>query len=169
MADPGRPTKLTPDRHRLIVELLESGNSQATAAQAAGVHPATLQRWLARGRPDDPDAPDTPDDDTEPYRSLWHAVEEARARAEATMVVMIRRAGATDWRAAAWFLERSRPQEWGRSTRLEHVGDGGGPVMLDHTHGTMDPAAAAAAHTFLTALGDTEDDPGPDDEGQPDA
>lgn len=46
-------------------------------------------------------------------------VEEARAKGRMVHVTNIRRAGTTDWRASAWFLERQDPDNWARSPASE--------------------------------------------------
>jgi hypothetical protein len=33
-----------------------------------------------------------------------------------------------DWKAAAFYLERTDPENWGRSTRHEHSGPDGTPI-----------------------------------------
>jgi hypothetical protein len=44
----------------------------------------------------------------------------AEASAEVRAVVTIRQAiNSNDWRAAAWWLERRRHEDWGRRDRLE--------------------------------------------------
>ena len=47
----GRPTKLTAERHRLIAALLGKGATRSDICQRAGIHPATLRRWLASSAP----------------------------------------------------------------------------------------------------------------------
>ena len=45
----GRPSKLTPDRADVILQAVEQGSYLKVAALSAGVHEATLHRWLANG------------------------------------------------------------------------------------------------------------------------
>ena len=47
--DPGRPTKLTPERADLIIAQLESGGTVRDAAAIAGVHVDTVMSWRSRG------------------------------------------------------------------------------------------------------------------------
>lgn len=46
----GRPTKLTADVQRRLVEQLDAGATILAAAAASEVSPRTLHRWLDRGR-----------------------------------------------------------------------------------------------------------------------
>lgn len=73
------------------------------------------------------------DPDADPsYRDFRAAVESARSQAEVRAVALINQAaqGGT-WQAAAWFLERSHPQRWGRYSRTEVTGRDGGPIEID--------------------------------------
>lgn len=136
----GRPTKLTPDKHDRIITALKAGNYFETAARYAGVDPSTAHRWLNRGK--DEDAP------TE-YQEFRNAVESARAEAEARNVALIQQAANTGtWQAAAWFLERTAHQRWGRKQSLEVSGAGGEPVQIDVDAGALEAKVRAI-------LGDT--------------
>ena len=107
MARTGRPTLLTDDVAERIYTLLSSGNYDAVAARGAGISPRTLREWLQRGL--------SQSKRDEPYRKLRERLAEARATAEAAYVARIASAAAAgDWKAAAWFLERSYPARWGR-------------------------------------------------------
>lgn len=46
----GRTPKLTPEVHEAILESLRRGYPLTEAARHGGIHPATLFRWLERGR-----------------------------------------------------------------------------------------------------------------------
>lgn len=50
----GRIPKLVPEAHASIVRAISVGVPRELAAERAGVHRATLFRWLARGRADRP-------------------------------------------------------------------------------------------------------------------
>lgn len=70
-------------------------------------------------------------------RDTWHAavfvvlVQHARDRAEASALSTIRRAAKDDWKAAAWFLERTRSKDYGRTDRMQHEGvPGGAPIAV---------------------------------------
>lgn len=103
----GRPTLLTDEVAERIANLLAAGNHDEVAARSAGVAPRTLREWLHRGLSSA--ARD------EPYRRLRARLDEARANGEASHVARIARAAADgDWKASAWFLERSYPSRWGR-------------------------------------------------------
>lgn len=45
----GRPTKLTDERFKDIVDLVKGGAFDWVAAEAAGVHRTTFRRWMSRG------------------------------------------------------------------------------------------------------------------------
>lgn len=101
-----RPAKLTPDVQAKVAEMLRAGNHVEAAAEAAGISRATFYAWLKRA--ESKRAADRP------YREFAAAVEQAQAEAEARLVVLISRAGAKSWQAAAWLLERQHPERWGR-------------------------------------------------------
>lgn len=94
----GRPTKLTPDRHKRIVDLLRAGNQVNTAYQAAGVSETAYHNWISKGRGGE-----------EPYREFAEDVERARADAVSRMVDVVVKAATEEktWQAAAWFLPRA--------------------------------------------------------------
>ncbi len=104
----GRPTKLTPAVQALVVSAIQGGNTRDVAASYAGIRRATLFEWLARGRAAQ----------TGLFRDFADAIEKAEADAVVTSVGLIRRAAQTSWQAAAWWLERRYPDEWGRKDRV---------------------------------------------------
>ncbi len=131
-----RRSKLTPETQQAIVNALNSGNWLETAASYAGIAPATLYNWLERGR-NERDRIDN-DEDARPeeahYVEFLEAVEKARSQAQVRAVGLIQKAAIDGtWQAAAWFLERSNPQHWGRYHRMEVTGKDGGAVEIDVT------------------------------------
>ena len=120
----GRPSKLTPERMEQIVSVVRAGNYLEVAARYAGISTTTLYRWLQTA--DDPDADDI-------YREFRDAVESARAAAEIRNVTLIQTA-ANDgtWQAAAWYLERTSWQRWGRRTMV--TGDAGEAIKVEVDH-----------------------------------
>jgi hypothetical protein len=116
----GRPTKLTTDMHKRIVDLIKRGNYLETTALMVGVDRGTIRLWLNRGKAAR----------SGPYRNFYRAVQEAVAYPEIQDVETIRRASQTDWKAAAWRLEHRYPQRWARKGKAKHevTGKGGGPL-----------------------------------------
>lgn len=122
-----RPTKLTQEVQDRIMQAVQAGNYLDTAANFAGIDGSTMRRWVQKG-----EAPNAP----EPYRSFCTALKSARAAAEVRSVALIQQAatGGT-WQAAAWYLERSYPERWGR-TRVEVTGGQDGdssPIRVEVT------------------------------------
>jgi hypothetical protein len=129
----GRPSKLTPDVQDTICQHIELGQFQHIAAALAGISDETFWRWMRQGE-------DVVEEGTgrvlqvapKRFRLFRAAVLQARTKCEAAMVVNVRLAAQNgDWKAAAFWLERVFPERWGRRTRLEHVGEGGGPVKAE--------------------------------------
>lgn len=150
----GRSAKLTDERSTRIVDLVRTGCTVKNAAESSGIDEGTFYRWMARGA--EHRAPAM-------YRKFREDVLRARAEAEARAVAEIRRGarGGTvierrtitrrdgtveqverlappDWKADAWFLERSRPKDWGRRTLVEVSGVDGADIPLAVTHTARD-------------------------------
>jgi hypothetical protein len=109
----GRPSKLTKQIQDELVELLENGNYQTTAATVVGISRSTLSRWLQLGAEHQATGEDSI------YRSFRTAIKKAEAAAEVAAVKCVVEAGATRWQASMTYLERKFPQRWSRGERRE--------------------------------------------------
>lgn len=90
-----------------VLGYIAAGVPDEHAAAAAGIHRSTWWRWKKR----DP--------------GLQQRVEVAQSKAVAMKVAQISKAANDgNWTAAAWFLERRYPKEFGRVDRskIEHSG-----------------------------------------------
>lgn len=118
--------KLTPELQACIVENITNGNYLAVAAQCAGINKSTHCRWMDKGRND------LARGETTIYSDYFEKVTTARAVAESANVFVIKNATHDNWQAAAWWLERTFPDRWGRRDRmsLEHTGRNGGPIEV---------------------------------------
>lgn len=92
-----RPTKYSSVRAGAICESLRNGATRTASVRAAGVSYDAYLRWMAR------------------YPTFSTLVRQAVAECEIDMIRAVWEAAQSgDWRAAFWWLERRRPQEWGR-------------------------------------------------------
>jgi hypothetical protein len=132
--------------------VLSCGCSVKTAASVVGITEFTIYDWLAKGQEYagmesfkglPPAAPS--------YVQFSKDVTRARERVVQLALDGIIEAGKEDWRALAWFLERSRPDEWGRRTRHD-FGDGKGGTMT-----LADLMAAAASEPSRASDADDPD------------
>lgn len=106
-----------------FVAVLESGCSIETAAATVGLSKQTVYDWQAR-------AEEHRDSDRVPageqkYLDFSDALTRAREQVVTLALAGILEQGKSDWRALAWFLERSRPEEFGRSTKIDVGGSDG--------------------------------------------
>src|SRR5262249_51728874 len=133
VAKGGRPSKLDPEVQRCITEALAAGLPREVAAQQSGIGAGTLRAWCARGRKAG----------RGPYRAFLLAVRKAEAQAVVRNVLTVQRAAQggqvierttttgrdgssvvrekiapPQWKAAAWWLERRCPEDFGRHTEL---------------------------------------------------
>lgn len=99
----GRKPKLTPEILQRIVELVRIGNYLDASAASCGIHRSTLHRWLVKGE----------EQSHGMYRQFFLAIDRAQGEAELRDCVLIAKAAQTDWRAAAWRLERRAPRKFG--------------------------------------------------------
>lgn len=122
-------TILNDQIHNEILAAVQVGATYAHAAAAAGIGERTLYEWLARGERYDlavESGLEPPRDDVA-FSVLRSEVQRARARARLAAVSTIRLAYQgqrdpetgeftvfPDWKAAAWYLERTSPEEYGR-------------------------------------------------------
>ncbi len=102
----GKPTTLTAEVQQAIVAEVLAGCSLATAAALNGIGSTTIETWSKKGR-----------EGKAPYAGFWAAINAARAQAKADAIKAVR-AGTMgnmqpDWKAEAWFLERTFPAEYG--------------------------------------------------------
>lgn len=101
------PTKLTPELHERIVNLIKAGNYDETAIAVVGVSTNTFYEFMKKGK--------------EPGRNkhtrFFTAVEKAKAWSEARDVSIITKNTEKDWRVAAWKLERKHPKRWSRQRK----------------------------------------------------
>lgn len=85
-------------KKRAILEALKGGNTRRAACRLATIAPETLYRWMRQDV------------------TLHDAVTRAEAEAEEAMVAAVRAQVSEDWRAAAWWLERRKPEFATRQT-----------------------------------------------------
>lgn len=138
MAHTGRQTKLTPAIQTAIVNAVAVGAPVVQAAQLVGIDQATVLEWIARGegRHSRPRCA--------PYADFAEAITRAKAADEVRRLARIEQAGKggavvhekitqfpdgrvlteetyapPDWRADAFYLERSRPDRWGKRMQAD--------------------------------------------------
>jgi len=139
---------MDPGVSQRIVDLIRAGNYLEVAATTAGIHRTTLHRWLRLGR----------EQLRGRFRKFLVAVERAQAESEARDVAIIAKAAATDWKAAAWRLERKLPRRYGPRVQLSVQQELDG--VLDRLKVGLDPAAYDKVLELMAA---DDVDPGTED------
>lgn len=116
MAETGRPTKCVPPTVERIAYALMKGTSWAGACAHGDIDPRAGYDWVDRARHEIAarDAGEPADPYEERFVQFYMAVVRARSSAELRAVESISDAMLEDWRAAAWWLERTRVRQFGR-------------------------------------------------------
>jgi hypothetical protein len=100
-----------------LVAFLRGGNYVSTACAAVGISETAYYAWLEHGEAD------RANDVASPYADFAEACVRARAEGQAVLVQEVRRAGRDgDWKASAWMLERSYPEQFGVRREVKHSG-----------------------------------------------
>ena len=96
MPSPGRPPVLDETRCTEICDLVAAGHSVATAARLIGCDARTVRRHAGRDE------------------NFGRMLRTAEVSARNDPLKMMRRAAHGSWRAAAWLLERTDPERYGK-------------------------------------------------------
>lgn len=136
----GRPDRRFDDKVvKKVCDALIAGNTYTNAARLAGISKDALYRWRKEGE----QAPEGCR-----AKEVYDRIEAACAEAEHRNVMVIQKAAGSgkSWQAAAWFLERRNPAEYGRRERVE-VGNADGGVFLTGSvdEGTLNDEEKLAA------------------------
>lgn len=130
----GRPPKITqrpnPDDAGTygsrVIEALTAGAFLDDACLYAGISRTAAYEAINKGKDaralleEHDKSPDELTDNQRSYLDFADAVQKARATVAVQCLAVIRTAGAKGtWQAAAWYLERTMPQKYGRYNRPE--------------------------------------------------
>lgn len=98
----GRPTKRTPELEGQIAECLRLGMSYPQTCDACGISQTQFRNWRKH------------------FRDFQDLIRRAEAEAVKLNLAVIQAAAASgkSWQAAAWFLERKHPEQWGKTETL---------------------------------------------------
>lgn len=116
--------------------MLAAGNYICVACEYVGITEATYFSWVNRATAElervEEDGGEISERE-EIFVDFLKSVTRARSSAEVQSVARLRKAGETDWKADAFFLERSFPDRWGRRSLNVDVTSKGeklqGPVI----------------------------------------
>jgi len=97
----GRFSLKTPERVQAICNALRAGNTRRASAHFAEIHVDTFYEWMK-----DP--------------TFSEQVEKAEADAEVRFVTKVASASEETWQAAAWWLERRRPDDF-KQQHAQHI------------------------------------------------
>jgi len=139
----------------VLCRALIMGNTHTTACKLANINYDLFRRWMALGghplsatKKNDVVDPGLAE---EPYATFARAVVEAKATAESRAVNQIIAAGDRDWKAAAWYLEKSNPDEWApeKKNASIQIGTTSGVQIFLPDNGRADANKALEANTII--------------------
>lgn len=118
----GTDRKLDRNTYNTIIKYVSMGSYITNAAAAAGVSYSSLRRWMLMGE-QDPDSI---------YGQFNNDLQKALGKAQLRSELIIQKAMPNDWKAAAWWLGKVRPDVYGKESKLkvEVSSDTGLPVLF---------------------------------------
>jgi hypothetical protein len=93
-----------------ICQYLEEGLSREDAWTLVGIVKSTFYEWMEKS-------------------DFSDSIKKAELKGKREHILNIKKAGEQHWTASAWFLERRYYEEFGNKSKLEHTGQGGGPIL----------------------------------------
>jgi hypothetical protein len=144
----GRPTALLEQvKEQALLDYIRIGTPVRKAVTASGIAEKTFYNWMSRGMSERERLSMTPNAKENPSEVIFlqflQRVEQARAEAIAKKVAVIAKSGNDgDWRAAAWWLERQVPEEFGKTDRFEIGGTNGEAIKVQVEMGDLEDKIA---------------------------
>ena len=140
----GRKTALLkPDLEQTLLDYIRIGTPVRVAVASAGVSEQTFYTWVNRGMAERERLKLVKGAKTNPsevvFLEFLECVERAKAEAITKKVAVIAKSGNDgDWRAAAWWLERQMPEEFGKTDRVEIGGTNGEAIKIQIEMGELE-------------------------------
>jgi len=140
----GRKTALLDvTKEQTLLDYIRIGTPVRKAVTASGIAEKTFYNWMSRGMAErerlslSMTAKSNPTEVV--FLQFLQRVEQARAEAITKKVAVIAKSGNDgDWRAAAWWLERQVPEEFGKTEKLEIGGSNGEPIRIQVEMGELE-------------------------------
>ncbi|RME86622.1 MAG: hypothetical protein D6785_03015 [Planctomycetota bacterium] len=120
----GRHSKLTPEIQEAIVKSIQNGCTYKEAVEKVGIGISTFFLWMEKGRKGK----------SGKYVEFMEAIKKAEAKAISFAVSCIfESARKGQWQAAAWWLERRFPEDWGKKEFMQVDGNMNFPLPREVT------------------------------------
>lgn len=142
-----KTTLLDVTKEQNLLDYIRIGTPVRKAVAASGVAEKTFYNWMSRGlseRERQTIVPNAKENPTEViFLQFLQRVEQARAEAIAKKVAVIAKSGNEgDWRAAAWWLERQVPEDFGKTDKFEIGGANGEAIRVQVEMGDLEDKIA---------------------------
>ena len=144
----GASTLLTPEVQAGFFDLLRVGNYTNNACAAMGISEENFYNWMRRGE-DEADRlkllkGGTPMPNEDKYLQFFQSVKEAKARSRSLLHgVIIKEAFNGDWKAAAWMLSRTSPDQYSEKVQAELSTKVSNPVEIQVSIADIEKKIAA--------------------------
>lgn len=142
MSSGRRPPSVEDEVVRRLIAALAAGHYMERAIRLAGVNRNTVYGWLATGKEERARQEQglIPTKRGTAYLLILETVERAKEQAAGRALRAITEAFDQNWQAAAWYLERTDPANYGRRTII--TGPDSGPVSVQVTAEDLDQQLA---------------------------
>ena len=111
---------LTLEVMNTICDLVRNGNHLSVSAGHVGLEPEVVAQWMSKGRAGKVG-----------YSEFYKRVLQAQAEHEARLADLWQNHFDKDYRAIRDYMSRRYPSRWSEKSRIEHTGEGGGPIKID--------------------------------------
>lgn len=129
----GGQIKLNKQIQDKLVKSIAEGNYYATACANAGIHFATMRRWIIKGEDILEKIENEgyePNEEEKLFCNFCDEIKKAESEAEMLMVKEWKKHMPDNWQSIATFMERRYPDKWGRQNRLEVTGKDGNDISI---------------------------------------